>query len=439
MREVEDRMARITLSNVEIFDGEKCLPGTSSVHVAGDRIVAVGAAPDGFAADETIDGRGMTLMPGMTSCHFHAEYSFINVRTYFDQPVGTERPPGVLMLGAAKAMKTALMSGFTGVVGAGSAEQIDAQLKMAISQGIIQGPRSIPCSRGLDSVAHGYNDTAPWWKDMRQMGSFRFCSGKEEFRRAVREEVRMGAEMIKIFPTTGRGGIEPHNIKGLTDDELQVTVEAAHQRNVKVRAHCCYRDDMLQCIGRGVDIIDHGDEIDETVIALMLAKGTYFVPSLYLLSLYKAHSEHNVGEAYDLHEQADEASYEEILKNVKKAAEAGVKIVTGDDYGLELAPHAPGEYSKELPFYVNDVGIAPELVLKWATKNGAELRGHDAGEIAPGKLADLIIVDGRPTEDIGLLTDVDNIRLIMLGGETVKNSLSEAGAARRNEGFRAVG
>lgn len=423
-------MDRITLANAEIFDGEALLPGHSAVHIAGEMIVGVGAAPAGFEADRVIDCAGMTVMPGMVSCHFHAAMGYLKVSTFFDQPTGTERPPGVLMLSAANAMKAALMSGFTGVIGAGSSDYIDPQLKMAMKEGIIIGPRMLACSHGLDSIGHGLNDPAGqyWWKDIRKRGSFLFASGPEEFRRAVREEVRCGAEIIKIFATTGHGAEEPRNIKGFCDDELAAIVEASRQRNVKVRAHCVYRDDILKCIEAGVDVIDHGDEIDDACIALMVEKGTYLIPSTYLLHTIREHSEYNVHEAYNYHERPEEIAYQGFLEHVRKANAAGVKMLAGDDYGLETLPHRVGGYTQELEFYVNQVGIPAADVLRWATRNGAELLGTNSGAIAAGKLADLLVVEGRPTERIELLGDVANLRMILLGGGAVKDTLADRGA-----------
>lgn len=422
-------MDRITLSNAEIFDGEKALPGRSAVHIAGDKIVGVGPVPAGFEADETIDCTGMTVMPGMVSCHFHASMNYLKVSTFFDQPTGTERPPGVLMLAAANAMKAALMTGYTGVIGAGSSDYIDPQLKMALSEGIITGPRILPCSHGLDTVGHSLNDPAQmyWWKDVRKTGSFMFCSGPDEFQKAIRNEVRCGAEIIKIFATTGHGAEEPRNIKGFTTRELEAIVEASHERNVKVRAHCVYRDDIIKCINMGVDVIDHGDEIDDECIELMLKKGTYLIPSMYLMHTLRDHAEYNVHEAYEVNERPADKTWQETLRNVKKASDAGVKMLIGDDYGLETMPHEEGGYLHELGFYVDHVGIASADVLRWATRNGAELLGANTGAVAAGKLADLIVVEGRPAEDIAALATTETIRLIMLGGKPVKNTLAERG------------
>jgi imidazolonepropionase-like amidohydrolase len=422
-------MDRITLSNAEIFDGEKALPGRSAVHIAGDKIVGLGAAPSGFEADETIDCTGMTVMPGMVSCHFHASMNYLQIASYFDQPVGTERPPGVLMLAAANAMKAALMTGYTAVIGAGSSDYIDPQLKMAMAEGIIIGPRILPCSHGFDTPGHSLNDPANfyWWKDMRKTGSFMFCSGPDEFQKAIRNEVRCGAEMIKIFATTGHGAEEPRNIKGFTTRELAAIVEASHERNVKVRAHCVYRDDIIKCIEHGVDVIDHGDEIDDACIELMLKKGTYLIPSMYLLHRLRDHAEYNVHEAHDLNERPEDATYRDQIRRMKQASDAGVKMLIGDDYGLEGMGHEEGGYLHELGYYVNEMGIAPADVLRWATKNGAELLGPHTGTVAAGKLADLIVVDGRPHEDISALATTETIRLIMLGGKAVKNTLADRG------------
>jgi imidazolonepropionase-like amidohydrolase len=254
-----------------------------------------------------------------------------------------------------------------------------------------------------------------------------FCSGPDEVQKAVRNEVRLGAEIIKIFATTGHGAEEPRNIKGFTTRELDAIVEAAHERNVKVRAHCVYRDDIIKCIEHGVDIIDHGDEIDDACIELMLRKGTYLIPSMYLMHTLRDHAEYNVHEAFEVNERPSDATWIETLRNVKKASDAGVKMLIGDDYGLETLPHSEGTYLHELGFYVDHVGIAPADVLRWATKNGAELLGTNTGSIAAGKLADLIVVEGRPHEDITRLATTETIRLIMLGGKRVKDMLGGRG------------
>jgi imidazolonepropionase-like amidohydrolase len=337
-------------------------------------------------------------------------------------PLGLEKSAGYLTLVAARNLRKALSSGFTSVVSAGAVgDDIDAQCKLAIEEGVIEGPRVVAGSRGLD-IHGGYSDSESWWWELRNHGGHRFCSGPESFRAAVREEIKRGAEIIKIFPGGGHATEIPHTGVSLTGAELEAVCQAAHSRGAQVRAHSPAKESILACLRAGVDVIDHGDELDEECIELMLRSEAFLVPSMYFTERLLQQSEGFViGTTSEMAPIRE--GFEQIRKLLPVANQAGVRIVIGDDYGVSFLPH--GHYAEELEFYVESVGIAPLDVIRWATRNGAELmgRGDELGQIAPGRLADLLAVDGDPSAEIAVLQDRKRMRAILKGGVFYKDEL----------------
>ena len=413
-------MTRTFFQGANLLDGENPLQPGTTVVVEGERIIQVGGNAKPGAEDRVIDLAGKTLMPGMITCHFHSSYSGI---TIMPEPLGLEKPPGYLMLVAANNVRTALHCGFTGIVSAGVInDNIDVELKLAIEEGIVEGPRLVPGGLGLDTTGD-YNDTGNYWWELGNLGAQRFCDGPDEFRKAVRQEVKRGVEIIKIFASGGHGVPEVSNTRGFTTEELRAIIEAAHDRGRRVRAHCAWRDMILECIREGIDVIDHGDEMDDECIQAMVEHGTFLCPSQFFVKQLLDYS----GElAIATPEQMApvQAAFDHACQMLPKANQAGVRMVVGDDYGIINLPH--GRYGEELEFYVKSVGIPPLDVLRWATRNGAELMGraNELGTVEKGKLADLLVVDGDPSVDIGVLRDRDNLKAILKGGHFVKDNLS---------------
>jgi imidazolonepropionase-like amidohydrolase len=272
----------------------------------------------------------------------------------------------------------------------------------------------VPGGVALDTTGD-YNDTGKYWWRLGNLGAQRFCDGPDEFRKAVRQEIKRGVRIIKIFASGGHGVAEDASTRGFATDELRAIVAAAHQRGVPVRAHCAWRDLILECVREGVDIIDHGDAADTECLEAMLERRTFLCPSLYLVKLLIDYSG-DVPIARPDQIEAVRREFEGACEMVGKANAAGVRLLTGDDYGILMLPH--GQYARELEFYVKDLGIAPLDVLRWATRHGAEAmgRGHELGRIAPGCLADLIVVAGDPSSDIALLQDPAQLHAVVRGG-----------------------
>jgi imidazolonepropionase-like amidohydrolase len=414
-------MARIILKGANLLDGVNPTRPESTVVVDGERIAHVlqGDGPEPAPGDRVVELAGRTVMPGMICCHYHSTYDNITIQP---EPLGLERPPGYLTLVAANHLRDTLMAGFTGVVSAGAIPAaIDPQLKLAIENGVIEGPRFVPGSLGLDTTGD-YNDSENWWWHLGNHGAQRFCDGPDEFRKAVRQEIKRGAEIIKIFASGGHGIAEESNTRGLSSDELQAAVQAAHERGKKIRVHCAWRNMILECVRTGVDVIDHGDEMDAECIEAMARAGTFLVPSMFLIQQLLGDTGH-LAAATEAQMAPIQKDFDNMCRMLPQASAAGVKIVLGDDYGVIVLPH--GRYAEELEFYVKTVGITPLEVLRWATANGAELIGMGAelGTVEPGKLADLLIVDGDPSIDIAVLQDRAKLQAILKGGRLVKDEL----------------
>jgi imidazolonepropionase-like amidohydrolase len=319
------------------------------------------------------------------------------------------------------------------VVGAGGGDDIDAQLALAIDDGLVPGPRLTPASRNFGTTS-GYIDLASWWWDLRNTGACRIADGAEAFRAATREEIRRGARVIKLFVTGGHGNVATGR-REFARDEIQAVVETAHARGALVRAHCAWKRPILECIELGVDILDHADEMDDECIEAMARAGTSLVPSaLYLEKLLAVPELRTPRHAPVV--EASERELENLLRRVPEAHAAGVNVVLGDDYGTVLLPH--GTYAEELAFWVKRAGIRPLDAIRWATGNGAALvaRGHELGRVAEGTLADLLVVDGDPSSDIGVLRDPSRLLAVLKGGEFATDHLNHGRAPIPESGPR---
>jgi len=346
----------------------------------------------------------MTLMPGMITCHFHADFfRFTLGQLFAGEQLGKEFPPGVLTAMGVRQCGVLLESGFTGYMGAAAAHDIDASLKIAIAEGIIPGPRIRACSRHVGTTAD-LNNSRKWWQVFTQPGLDVRADGPDEMRKLVREEIRRGAETIKIFAGTGHG--VPGNARNMSHEEMEMVVKTAHERGAKVRAHVSHKNLMLECIEMGLDIIDHGDEIDEECIEAMVKAGTYWVPSQVFSKVAI-----DVGWA-----SAEEVRmYDQVRKMLPLAQKAGVKILIGDDYSgamRDIVPDDPldhqiGNYGREFAFYNEIDGLEPADILSWGTRNAGEaLLGEGNGKVGvveAGAFADLIVVDGDPLADMSIL------------------------------------
>jgi imidazolonepropionase-like amidohydrolase len=209
----------------------------------------------------------------------------------------------------------------------------------------------------------------------------------------------------------------------MTQDELDAAAQAAHERGKKIRGHIISKKGILAGLKAGIDVIDHGDHMDEECIELLVKQGAFVTPSLYFPWMVVEEKRRTGKSAWGGADEM-ERGLEHSYRVLPEAQKAGVKFVVGDDFGVGAMPH--GNYARELEAYVKGAGISPLEVITWATKNGAELLGmkDDLGTIEPGKLADLLVVDGNPAKDITVLQDRANLDVIMKGGQFCECQLS---------------
>jgi imidazolonepropionase-like amidohydrolase len=412
-------MTRLILNHATVIDGDGSTISDGHVVIEGEHIAAVGPGPGPGAApdDRAVDLAGRVVMPGMINCHFHATYHNLGSTP---APFGLEEPMAMQAVRAVNSLELLVNSGFTSAVSAGAPFAIDASMKAAIDRGLIPGPRLVPCSRDVSTTGHaGDRSYPPQWQ-IGALGAIRPSDGPDEFRRSVRAEIKEGAEMIKMFVTGGHGTIGPKEQLEMTREEMAAGIEAAHLRGVKVRGHIANREAIHMALDLDIDIIDHGDGLDDRAIERLVGSGTPLVPSM----LFPARFLQSMGSGLGFTDsmKADIDAMAEILP---KANAAGVCLVLGDDFGAIFLPH--GSYADELVYYAEEIGIPPVDVIRWATRHGAELMGrdHELGTVTAGKLADLLVVDGNPLDDLSVLQDRANLVAIVKGGQLVKDSLPD--------------
>lgn len=415
-------MSKTFLCGARLIDGIGAPRDDMVVVIDDERIAKVSVAakaPRPTRKDTVFDLAGKVVMPGMAFCHYHPAYDNVNSM----QDIDLKHPPTMLTLIAARNAELLLMSGYTMAVGAGAAHYIDVTLRRAIDRGLIRGPRIMACGRDVVTTGDSVDMHPKWW-NLNLQGLARLCDGPEEFRKAVREEVANGVDIVKLYPTGGHGLPYGREIMSMSEDEITMAVRTAHERNVKIRGHLISTEGIKAALRAGIDVVDHGDGIDDECIELFLEKGSYLAPSLYLPS--RLVSVYLSGQAPGLEPMIPELerTLESHPAMVKRAHEAGVPVVIGDDFGFgSLMPH--GDYAKELAVYPKLCGVSNLDVIGWATRNGAALQGrlHELGTVEEGKLADLLVVDGDPSKDLAVLQDRANLHLIMKSGEAVKCTL----------------
>ncbi|HEV3111574.1 MAG TPA: amidohydrolase family protein [Candidatus Binataceae bacterium] len=417
-------MGRIFFTAANLIDGVNPPQPNTTVVVEGDRIAAVGTGggvPQPAARDTVFDLGGRTLMPGMNECHFHAGYNNINSTA----DIELKHPPTYLALAAARNAELLLRSGFTGAVGAGSPHNIDVALKDAIRDGLIQGPRLIACGHDI-STTGGPVDTNPdFWK-LGLEGLCHVCDGPEDFRKAIRREIKNGADIIKLYVTGGHGFEMAATEVSMTFEEIQAAAQAAHDRGRMVRGHVVSRRAIMDCLKARMDLIDHADAMDDECIDLMVKQGTYVTPSLYFSWKTMEFMRKRMSAQWLAQE---ERWLEQGYRAVEKANKAGVKLVIGDDFGTSWMPH--GTYAVELDFYVKFAGTSPLDVIRWATRNGAGLLGlgDQIGTIEAGKIADLLVVNGDPVRDMAVLQDRAKLDVVMKDGQFIESHLQPGAAS----------
>ncbi len=386
---------------VDVVKGELIRPAI--LVVEGGRIRSVGSAQVPAGA-RTVDLGDLTLLPGLIDAHTHLTFDISG--DWVTRSV-RELPADAALRGARNARVT-LLAGFTTVRDVGAPGFADVSLMKAIDAGFVMGPRMIPSAHAI-GITGGHCDDTGWAPGVNELGPEQgVADGPDAAVRAVRYQVKHGAKVIKVCATAGVLSFDATlGAQQLSDAELQAIVQEASRHGLKVAAHAHGKEGIKAAIRAGVASIEHGSMIDDEAAALMKQRGTYLVPTAYLLGTFKFESlpPPIAAKARQVIPMAQESH--------RRAVRAGVKVAFGTD--AAVAPH--GDNAKEFAVYVG-YGMRPVDALRTATVNAADLLGvDDRGVIAPGKLADLIAVRGNPLEDVRVL---ERVIWVMKGGEVVK-------------------
>jgi imidazolonepropionase-like amidohydrolase len=401
-----------------LFDSKSGqLLSNQAVLISGDHITAVVPReqlriPE---AAKVIDLSRETVLPGLIDSHSHVLLFSIPGETHAHyQEQFLKQSWQYRTIRAAVNAKNDLEAGFTAMrdLGTYDAMYSDTDVRNAIDEGLIPGPRLQVATRALVGTT-GHFITTDYSPEVTLPSPAQIVDSPSAARQAVREQIKYGADVIKIYETrrfyfTPDGKLV--NLPTLTFEEVQAIVDEAHRQGKKTACHAYGGVGLRDCIAAGIDSIEHGLDLDDESIDMMVKKGTFLVPTLYI---------------YYYGPDADNPRFATLHEaSFRKALAKGVKIAFGTDVGV--VPH--GTQAKEFEFMVR-LGMTPAQALRSATATSAELMGWQdrIGSIEPGKLADIIAVFGNPLTDITALEHVD---FVMKGGTVVRNDASATGSAR---------
>ncbi len=387
---------RTVVRNVRIFDGTGSASFGGEVLIDGDRIVLVSRVPDAIDADaRVIDGGGGTLMPGMVECHAHITYPNAVDRfyPYLYPPAAVETT-----LMTVHNARVLLDHGFTSAYSAGAIKPgIEAKLRDEIDAGRIAGPRLRTAS--MEVYFPGDPDARP----MPQTN--------DELRAFVRESKSEGVDIIKLF-LSGLDNVLDQNDweMVLSDEAVAVTAREATEQGMWLSCHVRPVAGLKQALRNGFRVLYHVEEVDDEALDLMEArKDEIFVgPTIGGIAL---RAEKANGQTRE-HAEQRLIAYRETVARIRAR---GVRVVPFGDYGFPGRPH--GHNALDLAYFVRYLGFRPAEVLAAATSTGGEMMARDRfGRVAPGYVADLLVVDGDPTRDVSVLADPAKLRVIMQAG-----------------------
>jgi len=394
----------LAIRSVLLIDGAGARQERATIVLEGSRIAAVG--PDARVkipkGARVIEGKGRTVLPGLIDCHVH-----YCLDAGPDAIRSLERDdPTVTAVKAAAHARATLEAGITTVRDVGSRDHISISVTRAIRAGIVPGPRTL--NAGLAICMTGGHA----WFIGRQ------ADGPDEIVKAVREQVRAGADVIKFIATGGvlTPGVSPGAAQ-LTFEELQAGVEEAARSGRRVAAHAHGAEGMKNAIRAGVHSIEHGTLLDEEALELFLLHKTFLVPTLSAIQSGMEYGKKGGMPDYAIQKCAVLA--DSLRANFRKAAKAGVRIAMGTDAGTPFNPH--GRNAQELRRMVR-LGLTPMQAIEAATSSASSLLGLDQeiGTLEAGKQADLLLVNGNPLDDIALLEEPARIEWVIQGGNIVR-------------------
>lgn len=369
-----------------------------------------------------LDASGRTILPGFIDCHVHGTYRARDMRQHL------LNTPTYNVLRSLEIFRETLACGITTARDMGGA---DAGFRAAIEEGHIDGPRLL-ISLGMISQTGGHGD---YWVPAGMRIQKRMwlpntvADGVEEIRRVVRELLMRGADFIKICATGGITSVtDSWDEPQFTVAEIRTAVEEAAAKRRRVAVHAEGVEGIRNAVAAGIHTLEHGWFLDEESADKMIKLGTWWVPTLALVPLSvkrrgedKSWAGHQMGQE-DVKDSEIYRLMQDQIPIWKDAVRRGVKVAMGTDQSHRLLV---GENMVELEFMVNWLGMSPMDVIVASTSRAAEcIERPDLGALTPGKVADILVVDGNPLDDIRVMQNRERIHMVMKAGKAFTNKLS---------------
>ena len=410
----------IALKAARLFDGKSnALVQNGVVIVQGDKIVDAGSNVPIPSGAQVIDLGDATLSPGFMDAHTHLTADFsgnYNERRLRELDLNVSEQA----INATAFARATVKAGFTTVRDLGSRfvasrEFVDVALRNSINKGVIVGPRMLVATKGIGATG-GHFDPTSGFRDFlfgREPDyTDGIANGPDEIRKAVRFEVKNGADVIKAAVSGGVLSLADEvDTPQLTRGEMAALVDESHRLRKKVAVHCHGDQAAREAIDAGVDSIEHGSFMKPETVTMMKKKGTFLTPTL-MASEWIMGKLDNYPPALQAKAKAATAARSEMFRN---AVKMGIKI----SFGTDAAVYPHGQNAKEFKLMV-DLGMAPIDALKSATANDADLLGitQKVGTLEKGKLADVIAMPGDPTTDI---TVTERVSFVMREGKIIQH------------------
>ncbi len=406
-------MSNLVIRNAELLDGTGSDPrGGIDVAVTGSLISGIGPGT-GSSPDQVIDGTGLTLMPGLTDAHVHMGL--------VDPAGGIGDLPWIDYVFTVRGIiENTLQEGFTTVRDAGG---LDPHWARLVEQGVIDGPRILPSGAVLSQTG-GHGDLRPAHHIAHPRGSIpglsatpEIVDGVAEVRRAAREQLRKGATQLKVFSSGGvLSPTDPFDSLQFSYEELRAAVEAAADWHTYVLAHCHTSDAIRRALSAGIRSIEHASILDEDAARQIVESDAFAVVTLAVkYDLLENPERAGLTPAQLTKLQAVESA---VHRSIEIMGETGVKVGSGSDIVGPLQDRRGREFPNKAKF------MSPAEAIATATTANAELFYMEdrIGTVEVGKEADLILVEGRPLDEIEVLADPDRIVVVIKGGRVYKDT-----------------
>ncbi|UXX81533.1 amidohydrolase family protein [Roseovarius pelagicus] len=412
-------MTSTLLMNVDLWPGEgPSIQKAVSILITNGRVAEIGPAAKLVAPQNAtiVDCEGVTAIPGLSDVHVHLTTNsdmsrIVDNATYRAMVPGTEK----LLHGVRNGLR-ALAAGFTTLRIMGHRDSGDIELRNCIDRGLLPGPR-LSVAPWVISMTGGRGDLfypAAWARQPLDT-----ADGVDECRLVVRAHRKLGADFIKFTASAGTqsAGDKVH-WPNYTLEEMKVIVSEAHDYDMKVAAHAHSTEGIRRVLAAGIDTVEHGSFMDDGCIETMLKQDTILVPTLSISDFVIHNSERSGARPEGITKMKEVR--EVRRRNLKKAIKAGVKIAMGTDSSGNLCPF--GNHARELELYV-ELGMSPLEALETATVRAAEALGREdvTGLLTKDAIADVVLLNSNPLEDIGVLRREGGIRAVYKDGIDVSN------------------